>query len=321
VHYLKHILIVWSSILPKDQGLLRLADETTVEALQLRVPGLCSEDSEFLEGLMNDGVLFPSVKSQQERQTIWRRLLQVRTLIPSLYTFFEDIKYIKPQVKIIKQLLGKSFNGSLIGAMNQTFSGVNQNDGVVRVQETESSFRFCRGNSIDQKRFGIFQLLQFPARNFTNMIPERPKKEDGKETPVPKTPDISTWQAFATLAYNLGFECEQIHRLRNKNPDRERARAALLQARDPLRFKYEETAFESFQSQIAEMFATAVEISPPSTTPAFFVDVSGESLERRCGRTFENAYESDRQSFFLNAYTLLFLADRFPAGLMRLQLC
>jgi hypothetical protein len=71
-------------------------------------------------------------------------------------------------------------------------------------------------------------------------------KEDRHPTPVLRKANASTWCAFATLAYALGFESDEIHRLRLNAPDKEMARTALLHARNPERFRYSEGEFESF---------------------------------------------------------------------------
>jgi hypothetical protein len=301
LHHVNRIYKAWFSILHGDRELMSLTDSTTVKAVQLRVPGLCTEDAEFLERLMKDGVLWSEIKSPEERQRIWSDLCQIKTPIPSIWSYFEDIKILAHYAKIMKQLLGNNIKHTIRRALLDSFSGVNQKEGEVRVQETETSFRSYQGSLTDQKHLGIVQLGQHAIRKFPTLIPKCPRKEDGQDTPVPKPPEASAWQALATLAYNLGFECEEIHRLRSRNPDREIARAALLEARKPERYKYEEKNFESFQGQMADMFATAVELSSDSASPTFFVDNSGESLQRRCGIAFDNAYKSDRECFFLKA--------------------
>jgi hypothetical protein len=262
-----------------------LVDRTTVEALQLRVPGLCLEDAEFLGGLMSKGILFPRFKDQQKLHNIWSNVLKVRCLIPTIWSLFQNVKYWMTPVKIMKQIFGKDFEGTISEAMADNFSGVNQNEEEVRVQETESTYRCYRGNKTDRVRLGTIQLWLFIARNFIDMSGDCLLKENGQKTPMPKTPDPLVWHAFAVLAYNLGFECDEINRLR-----------------EPPRSKNDETAFESYQSRMEGRFGLAKEGPPPSDKLDFFVDGSGESLKRRCGRTFENAYTSDRQYLFLRAF-------------------
>jgi hypothetical protein len=108
------------------------------------------------------------------------------------------------------------------------------------------------------------------------------------------------WYNFAALADKLGFESEHIDRLKTLNPDREVARKALLMARDPRYFKYNEAALERFQDQMVDMFRTAVDVPPTYIKPPLLVDGPGEALQRRCGRTFQIAYENDRDFIFLD---------------------
>ena len=130
--------------------------------------------------------------------------------------------------------------------MEHNFSGVNQREGQIQIQESETSLRPYSGSLANQMDLGIFQLWLFSGRDFYEMIKDCPLKEDRHPTPVPKKANASTWWAFATLAYALGFESDQIHRLRLQAPDKEIARTALLEARNPDRFRYDDGVFESF---------------------------------------------------------------------------
>jgi hypothetical protein len=100
--------------------------------LQLRVPGLCSDDAEFLERLMNNGVLFPRIKSLEERQRIWQDLRQIKVPIPSIATYFENIKVLMLYKKIMKLLLGNKVEKKIRQELQDIFSGVNQKEGEVR---------------------------------------------------------------------------------------------------------------------------------------------------------------------------------------------
>src|SRR5271169_5752599 len=92
-------------ILGEDRELMGLTDRATVEALQLRVPGLCSEDSKALESRMRDGELFPKVRDQQRRQAIWNNLKSIKCPIPSIYSLRKDLRYLRPLANIMKGIL------------------------------------------------------------------------------------------------------------------------------------------------------------------------------------------------------------------------
>ncbi|KAI9855635.1 MAG: hypothetical protein M1813_009681 [Trichoglossum hirsutum] len=298
LHYLDHILKVWSTILGKSLELMALTNQETVEALQLRAPGKSQEDLSILQKFLDNGELFPEI-SQEQRRTIGNNLCKVSVLIPSIYTFFEDVKYLKPCMNIIKRLVGAPFAGTVCRTVKRNFSGVNQEEGKYLYEFSESRFNSERGGLADQKKWGYRQLCLYAMRNFPKMIAECPRKEDGQPTPVPMEPDQIIWSEFATIAYKLGFESKEIHRLMSKNPDRELARSTLLRARRPSRFKYDEVMFESFLDKMVQMFTTAVEISHKSVNPPLLENRPGEVLQRRCGRAFQNAHEYDRQFLFL----------------------
>jgi hypothetical protein len=286
-------------ILGEDLELMRITDPLTVEAVQLRAPGSSPADLAELEPSFSNGKLFHGVQNQEDRQSIWKNLQEVQWLIPSLYSFFEDFKYLNPLATILKRLFGKT-KDTVYQAMGHIFSGCNQNDGEYIVQEAKRVFRPESGNLSDQFEFGYRQVWLYSWRHFTELIEECPRKEDGHPTPVPQEPDEVLWYEFAVLASELGFESEQIRQLKSGNPDREVARKSLLRARDPRYFKYDEAVFECFVDQLVDMFRAAIDILPTYIKPPLLVHGPGESLQRRCGRVFQKAYEDDRDFLFLD---------------------
>jgi hypothetical protein len=254
----------------REQG-MDVADRSeNSERVQLSIPGRCSSDSDMLNRWLQQREILSTITSEEDRQTIWSNLLRIDTLIPSLYAFFEDIKYLKPCATVVKRLFGGKPEGSVRKSLRMLYKGENQRDDQVLVQETETLLRPYGGTITDRINLGTFQLWLFAARNFTYLIKEYPKKEDGRPPPRLEEPDPSTWSAFATLAYNLGFTSDEILRMKNANPDLEVARAALLEARKPPRFRYDSAAF---QSQIMAMFATATEVTSEPSNPTFFVEI------------------------------------------------
>lgn len=111
------------------------------------------------------------------------------------------------------------------------------------------------------------------------MIRECPRKENGQDTSVPEKPSEAAWCHFATLAYHLSFKTEEIHGLKLKDLDRERACATLLDARDPEHYRYNKGDFESYQDQMVKMFNSAHKKEQPDVNPLLFVDGPGEDLK------------------------------------------
>ena len=245
--------------------------------------------------------IFPEVRNGKQREDILRNLSTIRHLIPTIYTLRQDVIYIKPCAMIVRRLFmgpKKRSKYSVREAAEQAFSGANQRDDQLVLQTSESSFKSCPGSLTDQIEIGYRHIFSYAMRWVLDMVPECARKEDGQDTPQPRKPNPRLWQGIGTLAYRLGFESTEIHRLRRTNPDEGIARDALLTARDPRRYKYRDDLLEDLVKQITEKFETAVEISHTLSTPSLFVDGPGEDVARRCGRLHSTAYEDNQQYLF-----------------------
>ena len=280
-------------------------DRFTVQTLQLRVPGRCQDDYEIVKPLMDNGSLFSFVTDVQERQSIWENLLNVPTLIPSLYSLGQDKKFLSPLAKALKQLFGDPIKNTLRATMTECFKGSNQGHDTFFVQGSDSTVRRYKGSVREQLHWGILQLYCFASREFG-----RPRKEAGLPMPAPRQACPAVWASFAQLAYKLGFESDEIHKKRGADPDEKLAEEILLQARKPPFYRYDETQFNQHKTMIAQTFKTAqIQVSSPST-PDLVVRNAGEGLDRRCGRQFELAYEYDRK----HTYVPLFWKDHTGSG-------
>ncbi|KIW86662.1 uncharacterized protein Z519_12717 [Cladophialophora bantiana CBS 173.52] len=298
-HYFQHIVTIWSDILDGDEEMMQMTDKFTVENLQLRVPGRCEKDHEFVKPLMDDGSLFSFVTDVPRRNRIWENILKVSTLIPSLYGLGEDKKFLSPLAKILKRLFPVSPNQTLRMAMINSFKDSNQRSGAVCVQESDWSMRHYKGSLTQQLHWGIFQLFLFAGRDFTLFIPETPLKERGRPTPEPKRPDPYLWTSLARLASDLGFENDEIQKLLATDPDEKATSAFLLQARKPPIYTFTQSQFEQNKGRIIRILNTAKKNTHSLSTPTLFVKRNGEGLERRCGRHWELAYEYDHDHTFL----------------------
>lgn len=70
LHHLDHILKVWTAMLGGHRELMQSTDRDTVEALQLRAPGLSGEDLAALKTPFRAGKLFPAIKDPDVRHEI-----------------------------------------------------------------------------------------------------------------------------------------------------------------------------------------------------------------------------------------------------------
>lgn len=129
-------------------------------------------------------------------------------------------------------------------------------------------------------------------------MPEYVKREDGQNTPQPRKLNPRLWQGIGTLAYRLGFELIEIHRLKRTNADEDIARDVLLISRDPRRYKYPDELLEDLVKQITEKFETTVEISYTLSTSSLFVNRPDKDVAYPRGRLHSTAYKDNQQYLF-----------------------
>jgi Protein of unknown function (DUF3723) len=104
---------------------------------------------------------------------------------------------------------------------------------------------------------------------------------------------------FATLTYRLGFESDKICTLKQRSPDREIACNALLDARKPDCYKYNNTIFESYIAQIVRMFSAAMLLRSEQLSPVLASEDPSASGDR-CRFPDEEAHEEDSKLLFIN---------------------
>jgi hypothetical protein len=75
------------------KGGFQRVDRVTVKAVELIAPGVLTLDAEFLRDPVLRGSIFSDF-SKQERAIIWENILVFKGIIPSLYTFFQDIHFL-----------------------------------------------------------------------------------------------------------------------------------------------------------------------------------------------------------------------------------
>ena len=105
---------------------------------------------------------------------------------------------------------------------------------------------------------------------------------------------------FAALTYRLGFESDEVCALKQRSPDREIARSALLKARKPDRYEYDDVVLESHIAQIVRMFSTATLLRSEQLTPVLVSD-DPDASGNRCGFPDEQAQEEDSTLLFISS--------------------
>ena len=166
----------WEQILdPTGASHLHL-DANTVHTIQDRSLLTSSEDYHFIEKCMQDGVLFPAVTDKQQRLDIFHRLSVIPYLIPSLYTFIENTKYIEPPAKIMKKLLPPRFKGSVCQVFRRLHTGQTQ----IMEQQSETAFSSLSLSAEECFQVAYQQLWLLAMRRFPEMTGTQLRKDAGR---------------------------------------------------------------------------------------------------------------------------------------------
>ncbi|KAH7108733.1 hypothetical protein B0J11DRAFT_390979, partial [Dendryphion nanum] len=257
IHYLEDMKEFWSKLLPGGKASLRRVDRATVKGVELKAPGNSKRDSQVLHGQLLSGQIFSSF-SPEEREDIWNRLRHTDRLIPSLFTFFEDVKYLNACADCLKRLVKVSRKETVSMALDHKFTDVNQISGQYIVEIGESLFITRPGGTGDRINWGKRQLWLYAMRHYRDMPPDSKKKEKDLLAKVEcYGADETVLYEFAALADRLGFASREIDHLKRRSSDRETARNALLKARKPGRYRYDDTMLEMHVDDIVRMFMTA----------------------------------------------------------------
>ena len=235
---------------------------------------------------MRDRSLFPKVRDDADRTVILSNLLEC-PMIPSLYTFIENLKYLEPCVKILRRLLPKKDPRSVRQALFASYFQSSELCVEYAIHDTRPH------PSISAERdreIGYQQLWLYALRNFPAMTEATPKK-DSSESPQLRGADPLTWQRFGALAVSLGFRTEAAEELAAQ--DGEDGLAAQLVSRAELAG----AAAQEATKQIANILRNAQRRPSDSSRP-FAGDV-WLPHERRCGRPCDEDHGLDRRSLFL----------------------
>ncbi|KAF2267287.1 hypothetical protein CC78DRAFT_551975 [Lojkania enalia] len=250
VHYLEDMKEFWSTLLPGGESDLRKVDRVTVKVVELKAPGNSKQDAQILHGRLLSGQIF-SAFNRQERKNIWNKLRRTDRLIPSLFTFFEDVKYLNACADCLKRLVKVSRKETVSTALDHKFTDANQISGPYVVEIGESLFVTRSGGTGDRINWGKRQLWLYAMRHYRDMPPDSKKKDkDLLAKAECHGADDTVLYEFAALADRLGFASPGIDRLKQRSSDRETARNALLKARKPGRYRYDDTMLEAYVDQI-----------------------------------------------------------------------
>ncbi|KAI3058792.1 hypothetical protein CBS147353_10654 [Aspergillus niger] len=172
------------------------------------------------------------------------------------------------------------------------------NIGEREIQTSESTFRRQRATDVERLDMGYLQVWLYAMRHNPLMAPDAKNDDDLLAKPVRAKADERAIYEMAGLARRLGFKSPEIDVLVDGSPDHQIARAALLQARKPNRFRYDTRQFDILVNRIAECFAMAAPYEPDIGN-----DLLADSTMKpraRCGMPRKRTHKQDSPLLFLD---------------------
>ena len=159
MQYLNHIKQIWHKLLHKDKQTLQKVNQITIKALKLKV----SKSSRCNVKVIQDQLLSDQIFgmfNQQNCKVIWSELFFIKELISTLYSCFENIKYLQNFVNCIKWLIKLSFRDTVFTVMKQSFFDMNQMSNQCLLQKADSTLMFMiiSGNAEDQFDLDYWQI-------------------------------------------------------------------------------------------------------------------------------------------------------------------
>ncbi|KAK6428816.1 hypothetical protein LTR95_015037 [Oleoguttula sp. CCFEE 5521] len=293
LNYLAHVRSVWSGI---TRGIVESAvDSPTVESLHSLAPRWSSADAQRIELLVDDTHFFPGISRDIVRNSVLPNIKGVATAIPSLFTFFEDIKYLEPCARIMRRLLPSSTTNARNGLSIQL--GLKRHhfpttDAVISVDYAHGDMRNQHAAECDKFTLQYQQLWLFAIRNFTRMTNTTARKERKKVRPMAVEPSPIVWREFGHLAWLCGFRTEESEQLRQHDREGEVVRQLFQQ------HGYRTEAHPAAMQQVADLIRSLGQRRGLLVEPNFACE-RDLALAQRCGRPYEDDHRLDSPCMFL----------------------
>lgn len=256
-----HIHTIWKKIFGESTMAMQSTDNDTVRALELTCPKYSPADRRNVRLLLEKGQIFRGI-DLSEREHLWKNLMRVDCIIPSLFSFFEDAKYLLPCARNIKYIIGSQNEMTIYRALQRCFHQVEDSPAQTQliVEKEEAVYEIKATPLTLEERFDIGrrQLWLYAMRHFAQVAPPSASSGEWRIASVgSEIANESVLCGFASLACRLGFRNDDILRLKQRSPEREIACRALLQARPPGMYKYDGNSFESYLDQMEKFMNTA----------------------------------------------------------------
>lgn len=289
-NYLSHISKVWTRILTCRNVTLPFSavDTITVESLESLAPKHSSIDKAYVLDLFKRNIIFPSQLDSGIRQELAENVCAFEGLIPSLWTFFETLKYIEPICEILKKLVGSNMRRTIRSSlMGHYFPPERRHIQVSKLREAEITSLLSQEEAA---WISYVELWAFCGRYFAKLTSFTPKKESGEAKPVVEGPNPVLWRHLANFSVSRGFKTKPAEKLANSDPYTELAHEYLRKS-SPL-------SSLSCERQIQEVLRASRIVDDDSQQPQSVLSGHLEK-ERRSGRPYENVLRMDERNLYL----------------------
>jgi hypothetical protein len=239
---------------------------------------------------MSNKDLFPSVVDENVRQALLQNILQLSVLIPTLWTFFETLKYLEPCCDALKQIIGNNMKSTIRSSLMGSYF---PRESVIIQTSEHHEVAYVRDSPPRiAAQIAYVQLWAFCARHFDGLTSFTPKKENKKTKPVATAPNPALFQHLARFAIAQGFKLPNAVKLASEDSQRTLA-LEYLQKANP-------TSTSIHSDLIQKVVSVAVRPAEDHENGEDEEEAGYLPVERRCGRPFEYDYlNHDRRSMFL----------------------
>jgi hypothetical protein len=164
---------------PDFEAMMKI-DANTVERLELMAPKASYRDARKLQRLLRSGKVLSNF-NLSERARMWRWLRDYNGIIPSLRTFFRDIKYLKECGNAMKLLVNFSKTGPTVRqALRCCYSPKDSLEQGCLIQTSEDTFERRFASREVQLELSYRQLWLYAMRVYPRALRSltTPKFED-----------------------------------------------------------------------------------------------------------------------------------------------
>ncbi|KAF1353041.1 hypothetical protein EJ07DRAFT_134654 [Lizonia empirigonia] len=311
IAYLHHIKRAWSGILRTGSEVLppSIVDATTVTKLESLAPNYSDIDRELVSVLMRNGDLFPSQHDENVRQDLLKNICNFSGIIPSLWTFFETLKYLEPICEILRKLLGGKVRQSIRASLKGHYFAPEKI--FVQSSRTKELELTAALTKDEAARVSYVELWIFCARHFDDLTTSTPKMDSKGTKPLVRGPNPVVWQKFAKFAMSRGFRTPRAKELTEDNCASELVLEYLRKA-NPCSTNFEAALVEKLVSLSRSHDRTDDENLEP--------DQNFIAVERRCGRPYELDLAKDKRALFFGPLYVEPISNGLSLNLVRRDL-